>query len=140
MVSPVISSNGEDDEIINMLRAAEIEAQIKPMLRALEEPEVVMEPEAEREEPLFMITGTGATGVELSKAFCKKIAEFVRESYGRHDDIPTMVSRICLERCGVNRRTQRGAFAASRYAAAVVKSLNGQAQNGQPLKVNSYWA
>ena len=134
---------GEDDEILIELRAAELEVQIKPMLRALEEPEVVMEPKAEREEPLFMITGTGATGVELSRAFRQAIARRAKELFEKADtgeNIPEKISAECLATWGISRNTQRASFAARRYAAAVVRSLEGKARMGKPLAVNTYWA
>ena len=143
IVNPVISSNGEDDEILVELQAAQLEAQIKSMLRALEEPEVVMEPEAEREEPLFMITGTGATGVELSKAFRQAIARRTKELFEKADtgeNIPEKIGAECLATWGISRNTQRASFAAKRYAAAVVRSLEGKARMGKPLAVNTYWA
>lgn len=155
MVNPTISSNGQDDEILNEVLAAQLEATIEKQLAELNEEEairlahgeVVMEPEAAREEPLFMITGTGATGVELSKTFRKAIANRVKEFFVYSDegnDIPALIEEECLNTWAchreITRTHQRAAFAAKRYAAAVVRSLEGKAQTGRPLAVNTYWA
>lgn len=144
MVNPTISSNGEDDEILVELQAAQLEAQIKPMLRALEEPEVVMEPSAEQEEPLFMITNTGATGVVLSKMLRQEIAEMAREYFHPDDMGADVVEVIHLWYQQIfepeGHDGKRVAWACSRYAAAVVRSLRGKARMGKPLAVNTYWA
>ena len=121
--------------------AVQVEAEI-----AAEVDKVIMEPAAEREEMAFVIT---ASGVALSRAFRQAIAARAKELFeqpiwkreadlGR--DIPTAIQGECLSAWGeITRTRQRGAYAAYRYAVAVVRNLTRQAQGGLEFRVNSYW-
>lgn len=165
MVNPHIGSNGEDKEIVNELLCAQLEAHVRSLLAgeilepSLEEeeaiilshqeaysPEVVMEPEAAREEPLWMITNTGATGVALSERLRKAIAQRVRELFTDlewTEEVAPQIQKECLAKWGVSRSTQRAAYACKRYAAVVERSLDAQVLAGvasKHLAVNSYWA
>ena len=141
-------SAGEDKEIVEEVLAAQLEATIQPVIEALAQEEVVMEPAAEREEMAFVIT---AKGVDLSRAFRQAIAARVKLLFEEDaqltggesaNTIPSRIKRECLSAWEgfESRPHQRGAFAASRYAAVVVRNLTRQAQGGLGLQVNTYWA
>ena len=155
-------SAGEDEEIVEEVLAAQLEATIEPLIEALEEeaveeakekakaeaefiqecgPEAVMEPDAEQEEMAFVIT---ARGVDLGKAFRQAIAARAKEMFetaGTGTDIPSRIQRECMAAWGeITRTRQRGAYAAYRYATAVVRNLTRQAHGGMELHINSYWA
>lgn len=133
-----IGSGGED-HVMEEVVAAQLEARIEPMIEALAQ-EVVMEPGASKEEPIFIIT---ETGVVLSKSFCKEIALRTKEFFAEADegeDIPTLLQRLCIEKWGESQRTFRAAFAVKLYAQAVMRSLQAQALLGNKLSVNQYWA
>lgn len=105
-----------------------------------------LEPEAAREEPIFTITNTGATGVYLSKRLRKAIARRVKEIFSDlewTEDVAPQIEKECLARWGINRNTQRAAYACKRYAMAVERSLDNQRLAGahiERLAINSYWA
>ena len=135
---------GGEEPIVEELVAVQLAAQIAPLIEAMVvEPEVVMEPEAAREEPLFVITNTGATGVALSKRLRQEIAETVRELF-HPDDMGAEVVQSCRKYYellfGPEREGMRAAYACSQYAKAVVRSPNRQVQAGVELQVNTYWA